>query len=108
MKRTAWLINVGRGAVVQEDALAKRCAPGASRAPCWMSLSITGCRRGIRCLPWQRGAHSAPRGDDHGVARPHQRRRRRRRCLRMLDGERPNNFVNPAALNARAAGPGYI
>ncbi len=28
--------------------------------------------------------------------------------LRMLDGERPNNFVNPEALNARAEGPGYI
>jgi len=28
--------------------------------------------------------------------------------LRMLEGARPNNFVNPQALNARAEGPGYI
>ena len=102
MKRTAWLINVGRGAVVQEDALVE-----ALRA-----------RRIAGAMLDVFEHYRLPPGHpllalDNAVLTPHlagmtmESRGRisvaaAEEMLRMLDGERPNNFVNPQALNARA------
>jgi D-3-phosphoglycerate dehydrogenase len=108
MKRTAWLINVGRGAVVQEDALVE---------------ALRG-RRIAGAMLDVFEHYRLPPGHpllalDNAVLTPHlagmtmESRSRvsvaaAEEMLRMLDGERPNNFVNPEALNARAEGPGYI
>src|SRR5467141_1456149 len=98
MKRTAWLINVGRGAVVQEEALVE---------------ALRGRRIGGAMLDVFEHYRLPPGHPllalDNAVLTPHlagmtvESRGRvsvaaAEEMLRMLDGEPPNNFVNPQAL----------
>jgi D-3-phosphoglycerate dehydrogenase len=99
MKRSAWLVNVGRGAVVQESALLvalqdKRIAG--------VMLDVYEHYR----LP----SGHALFGFDNAILTPHlagMTRESRARMsvaaaeevLRMLDGQPPRNFVNPEALS---------
>jgi D-3-phosphoglycerate dehydrogenase len=98
MKRTAWLINVGRGAVVQEDALVD---------------ALRGRRIGGAMLDVFEHYRLPPGHPllslDNAVLTPHlagmtiESRGRisiaaAEEMLRMLDGEPPYNFVNPEAL----------
>jgi D-3-phosphoglycerate dehydrogenase len=98
MKRTAWLINVGRGAVVQEEALVEALR----------GRSIGGAMLDVF------EHYRLPPGHpllalDNAVLTPHlagmtvESRGRisvaaAEEMLRMLDGEPPSNFVNPEAL----------
>jgi D-3-phosphoglycerate dehydrogenase len=103
MKHTAWLINVGRGAVVQEEALIealreKRIA-GAMldvyehyRLPPGHPLLALD---NVLLTPHLAGMTVESRSRMSVAAAEE--------MLRMLDGERPKNLVNPEALDARPA-----
>lgn len=99
MKRTAWLINVGRGAVVQETALISALR---ERRIAGAMLDVYEHYR----LP----PNHALFGFDNVILTPHlagMTRESRARMsvaaaeevLRMLDGQPPRNFVNPEALS---------
>jgi D-3-phosphoglycerate dehydrogenase / 2-oxoglutarate reductase len=103
MKPTAWLINVGRGAVVQEEALVQALR----------DKRIAGAMLDVyehyRLTP----GHPLF-ALDNAVLTPHlagttvESRARMsvaaaEEMLRMLAGQPPKNFVNPQALNARPA-----
>ena len=98
MKRTAWLINVGRGAVVQEEALVEalrgRSIGGAMldvfehyRLPPGHPLLALD---NAVLTPHLAGMTVESRGLISVAAAEE--------MLRMLDGEPPSNFVNPEAL----------
>jgi D-3-phosphoglycerate dehydrogenase len=95
MKRSAWLINVGRGAVVEEAALVEALRGGA------IAGAMLDVYEHYRLEP----GHPLL-GLDNAVLTPHlsgmtQESRKRmgtaaaEETLRMLGGARPNNFVNP-------------
>ena len=103
MKRSAWIINVGRGAVIDEAALVS----------CLKDKRIAGAMLDVyenyRLSP----GHPLL-ALDNAVLTPHlsgmtvESRSRMsaaaaEEMLRMLAGERPRNLVNPEALDARAA-----
>jgi len=103
MKQSAWLINVGRGAVVDENSLIsclkKKQIAGAMldvyehyRLPPQHELFKLD---NVILTPHLAGVTRAARGRA-GLAAAGE-------MLRMLAGERPVNLVNPEALNARAA-----
>jgi D-3-phosphoglycerate dehydrogenase len=98
MKKTAWLVNVGRGAVIDEQALVlalkeKRIA-GAMLdvyekyrlAPDHELLKL----ENVILTPHLAGVTVAARGRASVAAAAE--------MLRMLAGERPVNFVNPAVV----------
>jgi D-3-phosphoglycerate dehydrogenase len=103
MKKTAWLINVGRGAVVQEEALLKalrqRQIAGAMldvyehyRLPPDHALFKLD---NVILTPHLAGVTNAARARS-GVAAAQE-------MLRMLAGQKPNNFVNPDSWEASCA-----
>ena len=103
MKKSAWLINVGRGAVVDENSLIsflkKKQIAGAMldvyeqyRLPPEHELFKLD---NVILTPHLAGVTRAARGRASVAAAAE--------MLRMLAGERPINLVNPEALNARAA-----
>ena len=97
MKSTAWLINVGRGAVVEETALIEAL----------QNKSIAGAMLDVYEHYRLEPGHPLL-SLDNAVLTPHlsgmtQESRKRmgttaaEEILRMLAGERPVNFVNPEA-----------
>jgi D-3-phosphoglycerate dehydrogenase / 2-oxoglutarate reductase len=103
MKKSAWLINVGRGAVIDENSLIaclkKKQIAGAMldvyeqyRLPPEHELFKLD---NVILTPHLAGVTIAARGRASVAAAGE--------MLRMLAGERPINLVNPEALNARAA-----
>jgi D-3-phosphoglycerate dehydrogenase / 2-oxoglutarate reductase len=103
MKESAWLINVGRGAVVDENSLisclGKKQIAGAMldvyeqyRLPPDHELFKLD---NVILTPHLAGVTVAARGRASVAAAGE--------MLRMLAGERPINLVNPEALSARAA-----
>jgi D-3-phosphoglycerate dehydrogenase len=103
MKSSAWLVNVGRGAVVQEEALVEALR----------ERRIAGAMLDV--YEHYRLAPGHPLlGLDNAILTPHlagmtvESRSRMgaaaaEEMLRMLAGERPLNLVNPDCLNARPA-----
>jgi D-3-phosphoglycerate dehydrogenase len=103
MKKTAWIINVGRGAVIDEKALIHSLQErqiGGAMLDVYEQYRLPPDHELFRLdnvilSPHLAGVTVAARGRASVAAAGE--------MLRMLAGERPLNLVNPEALNARPA-----